>query len=76
MSPICKDILKFAELTALGDHRVGILLASNGMLVRRIRGGGDVRSRTAEAIKKNLAAELQRRGLSLAEFESFEEGRK
>lgn len=71
MSPICQDIIKFAELSALGDHRAGMLLARNGMLVTRIRRGGDVKSGTAERIAIRLSEEVNKRELDPAEFQTI-----
>lgn len=68
MSKIRSDIFKFKELTGLSDHRVGMLLAKNGMIVSRLRNGGRIFEDTREQIEKRLASEVEARGLNPRDF--------
>lgn len=69
MSSINRDILHFAKLSGLSDHRVGTLLAKNGFLVERARNGGRYYPETMERIYRNLRQQIERRGLEMSGFE-------
>ena len=71
MSSINQDILKFHELSGLSEHRVGILLAGNGMLVPRAKNGGRHYRETELTIKSNLTREVSRRSLDASEFQNL-----
>ncbi len=71
MSEQNQDILTFQELTGLGDYRVGILLAQNGMFVTRMKNGGRCFPETVLLIKANLAYEIVQRGLPRESFSSL-----
>ena len=68
MSDINDDILHFAALSRLGDHRVGMLLASNGKLVERARNGGRHYQETVSMIRDNLQRQIELRDLDPTGF--------
>lgn len=47
--------------TGLSAHRVGILCASNGRLIDRLREGGRVWPETEQGVRDAIARERQRR---------------
>ncbi len=55
------EIAVFQMETGLSDHRIGMLLASNGKLIERLRAGRRIWPDTEERIRKNLETERQKR---------------
>ncbi|WP_136441609.1 hypothetical protein [Pacificoceanicola onchidii] len=68
MSSIKEDILKFQDLTGLSDYRVGWLLASNGMLVSRLKNNGRNFPETLRRAEERLGEEVDKRGLDRSKF--------
>lgn len=68
MCDVNKDIVTFHRLSGLSEHRVGIVLAKNGMLVPRARKSGRHFPDTIEMIKRNLSAQIEIRELDRSEF--------
>lgn len=61
------DLLKAVEAfqrdAGLSDHRVGWLLAKNGRLIQRLRGGGRIWPETVDAITAAIKEERAKRNL-------------
>ncbi|MFY0619041.1 hypothetical protein [Shimia sp.] len=66
-----RDVERFQELTRLGDHRIGMILVSGGMFVKRMRAGGRFFPETIDAANKNLVREIVARDLDQNEFHCF-----
>ncbi|MCD1619161.1 hypothetical protein K7H20_13910 [Salipiger manganoxidans] len=61
MSTLIQEIDAFLAETGLSEHRAGIILASNGRLIPRLRDGGRVWPETEEAVRGAIARERQAR---------------
>lgn len=58
---LISEIEAFKTETGLSDHRIGMLLASNGKLIERLRSGRRIWPDTEERIRENLTRERQKR---------------
>lgn len=59
---LLKSVEAFQRETGLSDHRVGMILARNGRLLPRLRGGGRVWPEKAAEIRAALKREAAARG--------------
>lgn len=55
------EIESFISFTGIGEHRFGILAASNGRLVERLRAGRRVWPDTEQKVREFISAERARR---------------
>jgi hypothetical protein len=53
---LLSEIDKFLAAEKIGEHRFGILAASNGRLVERLRNGGRIWPETEEQVRSFMAS--------------------
>jgi hypothetical protein len=63
MRTLLEELEKFILDTGLSEHRVGVLLARNGRLVPRLRGGKRIWPETETRIREAMENERGRRDL-------------
>lgn len=64
MSALIQEIDAFLAETGLSEHRAGIILASNGRLIPRLRDGGRVWPETEQVVREAMAREREKRNLA------------
>lgn len=64
MSTLLTELEEFVAATGLSEHRAGILVANNGRIIPRLRGGGRIWPDTEAKVRAAIAREMAKRELA------------